>query len=141
MNKADKLTAKFWDKLRRAAGVEIVYVRDDISRPLRIIREEASPQGMIVLASVKHFKEVRTYLIVAAELPFLPSVGDVILDGARRYEIFAGASEPATSISPCRLPVPKRPHPSRRPQPAFTTPRKSPPSLPLSSSCRRIFRR
>lgn len=94
MNKADKLTAKFWDKLRRAAGVEIVYVRDDISRPLRIIREEASPQGMIVLASVKHFKEVRTYLIVAAELPFLPSVGDVILDGARRYEIFAGASEP-----------------------------------------------
>ena len=94
MNRFDKLTGKFWNKLRKCAGVKIVYVRDDEKFHITAVLDEVSQTAANVLACVKQFKEVRTYVIVAADLPFMPEVGDVILDGARRYEIFSGTNEP-----------------------------------------------
>ena len=94
MNRFDKLTVKFWEKLRRSAGTWIVYVRDHAKIPLVVVPDDVSQTAATTLACVKHFKEVRTYAIVAADLPFLPEVGDVILDGVRRYEIFSGRDEP-----------------------------------------------
>jgi len=94
MNRFDKLTGKFFQKLRKSAGVKIAYVRDDEKYSIIAVPDEVSQTAATTLACVKHFKEVRTYAIVAADLPFLPEVGDVTLDGTRRYEIFAGTGEP-----------------------------------------------
>ena len=94
MNRFDKLTGKFWNKLRRGAGVKIVYIRDGVRFPITAVPDEVSQQAATMLACVKQYKEVRTYVIVAADLPFFPEIGDVIIDGKRRYEIFSGSNEP-----------------------------------------------
>ena len=94
MNRFDNYTMKFWDKLRKSAGVKILYVRDRAGIPLIAIPDDVSQQGATILACSKHFREVRAFTIIAKDLPYLPEVGDVIYDGARRYEIFAGTGEP-----------------------------------------------
>jgi hypothetical protein len=94
MNRFDKNTVLFWKKMKEGAGVKIVYVRGRAGIPLVVVPDDVSQQAATTLACVKYFKEVRTYAIVADDLPFFPEVGDVILDGTRRYEIFAGTGEP-----------------------------------------------